>query len=73
MEEYIDEVEEVVDDEYFGESYDKELAWKEECYNDGLKYNVPIEVDTQEEGIPINWTQLEGIKSLKVDTNLWVL
>ena len=38
-----------------------------------IKYNVPIEVDTLEEGIPINWTQLEGIKSLKVDTNLWVL
>ena len=38
-----------------------------------VPYNVPIEVDTLEEGIPINWTQLEGIKSLKVDTNLWVL
>ena len=40
MEEYIDEVEEVVDDEYFGESYDKELALKEESYNDGIKEGI---------------------------------
>ncbi len=29
MEEYIKEAEEVVDDEYFGESYDKEWVWKD--------------------------------------------
>ena len=40
MKEYIKEVEEVVDEEYFGESYDKELAWKEECYNDGVKEGI---------------------------------
>ena len=38
-----------------------------------LIYNVPIGVDTLEEGIPKNWTVQEGIKSLKMDTKLWVL
>ncbi|MBR1386041.1 MAG: hypothetical protein IJ568_04355 [Bacilli bacterium] len=38
-----------------------------------LKYNVPIGVDTLRRREPINCTQVEGIKSLKVDTNLWVL
>ena len=36
-------------------------------------YNVPIGVDTLRRREPINCTQVEGIKSLKVDTNLWVL
>ena len=38
-----------------------------------MDYNVPIGVDTLEEGIPKNWTVQEGIKSLKMDTKLWVL
>ena len=57
----------------------------EEGYNSGIsdgekqksieiaKYNVPIGVDTLKRREPINCTQVEGIKSLKVDTNLWVL
>ena len=39
----------------------------------GIEYNVPIGVDTLRRREPINCTQVEGIKSLKVDTNLWVL
>ena len=39
----------------------------------GIQYNVPIGVDTLRRREPINCTQVEGIKSLKVDTNLWVL
>ncbi len=40
MKDYIKEVNEVLDDEYFGEIYDKELALKEESYNDGAKDNT---------------------------------
>ncbi len=35
MEEYMEEVEKVMDDEYFGESYDKEMALQEEYYEIG--------------------------------------
>ena len=35
MEEYVEETEEVMEEEYFGESYDHELAGKEEAYKDG--------------------------------------
>ncbi len=35
MEEYMEEVEKVMDDEYFGESYDKEMALQEEYYERG--------------------------------------
>lgn len=36
MEEYMEESEEVLDEEFFGESYDKELALKEESFNEGI-------------------------------------
>ncbi len=37
MEEYIKEAEEVVEDEFFGESYDKEWAWKDLGKQEGSK------------------------------------
>ncbi len=37
MEEYIKEVEEIVEDEFFGESYDKEWAWKDLGKQEGIK------------------------------------
>ena len=45
----------------------------EQGIEENKKYNVPIGVDTFRRREPINCTQVEGIKSLKVDTNLWVL
>ena len=45
----------------------------EQGIEQGIEYNVPIGVDTLRRREPINCTQVEGIKSLKVDTNLWVL
>ena len=51
MEEYIDEVEEVVDEEYFGESYDHELAYGEELYNDGVKDGVKEGMNKRNEEI----------------------
>ena len=35
-------------------------------------YNVPINVDTIRRRYPIKWTYQEGIKSLIVDTKIWV-
>lgn len=74
MDEYIKEVDEVVDDEYFGASYDKELALKEESYSDGvkeernaiakamLKDGMDIDIIEKYTGISKN-----EIKSLSVD------
>ena len=38
----------------------------------GFEYNVPINVDTIRRRYPIKWTYQEGIKSLIVDTKIWV-
>ena len=40
MEEYMEEVEKVMNDEYFGESYDKEKALQEEYYEIGKKAGI---------------------------------
>ena len=40
MEEYMKEVEKVMDDEYFGESYDKEMALQEEYYEIGKEAGI---------------------------------
>ena len=40
MEEYMEEVEKVMDDEYFGESYDKEMALQEEYYEIGKEAGI---------------------------------
>lgn len=45
----------------------------EQGIGQGIEYNVPIGVDTFRRREPINCTQVEGINSLKVDTNLWVV
>ena len=81
-------VEELSKDPEFSGYYDLEEAHKQELEDmlntgirqgkeagiqEGSKYNVPIGVDTLKRREPINCTQVEGIKSLKVDTNLWVL
>lgn len=58
----------IMEGERVGEKRGKKLEEKV-----GEKYNVPIGVDTVRRREPINCTQFEGIKSLKVDTNLWVL
>ena len=38
----------------------------------GLKYNVPIRVDTIRRRYPIKWTCQEGIGTLIVNTKIWV-
>lgn len=40
MEEYMEKVEKVMDDEYFGESYDKEMALQEEYYEIGKEAGI---------------------------------
>lgn len=40
MEEYMEEVEKVMDDEYFGESYDKKMALQEEYYEIGKEAGI---------------------------------
>ena len=37
MNEYINELIEVTDDESFGESYDKELAWRDQMNHDAIR------------------------------------
>ena len=43
-----------------------------ECPECHTSYNVPINVDTIRRRYPIKWTYQEGIKSLIVDTKIWV-
>ena len=40
MEEYMEKVEKVIDDEYFGESYDKKIALQEEYYEIGKEAGI---------------------------------
>ena len=40
MEEYMEKVEKVIDDEYFGESYDKKIALQEEYYEIGKEAEI---------------------------------
>ena len=49
MEEYIEEAENVCLEEDLLESYDKELAFKEECYKEGFEegYKIGFEEETR--------------------------
>ncbi len=52
--------------------YEGRLEGKQEGVQVGSRYNVPINVDTIRRRYPIKWTYQEGIKSLIVDTKIWV-
>ena len=47
-------------------------SMKKESLSINQVYNVPINVDTIRRRYPIKWTYQEGIKSLIVDTKIWV-
>ena len=75
-----------IDDKY-NAYYDAEIVHKKEMNSaryegrrEGMQagkkenqlYNVPINVDTIRRRYPIKWTYQEGIKSLIVDTKIWI-
>ena len=62
MNEYINELIEVTDDESFGESYDKELAWREQMKHDAIREGFQ---QGREQGI----TQLVKYMSSQYDTD----
>ena len=43
-----------------------------EGFSQGISYNVPISVDTIRRRYPIKLTYQEGVKTLIVDTKIWV-
>ena len=68
-----EEEERIQKEAYMREGYENGIeAGEKNGIKIGKEYNVPINVDTIRRRYPIKWTYQEGIKSLIVDTKIWV-